>query len=126
MQLAFVAARAFADGVSAVSAKDGAYVHDKIAAWLVAVLAALAKLKGGKKDKLAPSVAEKAMKAASGITNAPLKIVFDFICELGEAQTGEIQRIALRVAENTALGRAVQTAEAAYAPKGAGKKAVKA
>ena len=125
MQLAFVAAGGFADGVSAVSAKDGTNMHAKIAAWLVAVLAALEKLKGVKKDKLAPSVAEKAMKAASGITNAPLKIVFDFICELGEAQTCEIQRIALRVAENKALGSTVQTAEAAYKPKEGGKKAAK-
>ena len=126
MQLAFVAARDFAEGVSAVSANDGACMHAKIAAWLAAVLAALAKLKGEKKDKLAPSAAEKAMKEASSITNAPLKIVFDFICELGVAQTGEIQRIALRVAENKALGSAVQTAEAAYGPKGKGKKEVKA
>jgi len=120
VQLAFEAARGLANGVSAVSAKDGAYMHDKIAAWEVA---ALAKLKGGKKDKLAPTVAEKAMKAASGITNAPLKIVFEFICKLGKAQTAEIQRIALRVDENKALGSAVQTAEASYTPKGVGKKA---
>jgi len=97
----------------------------KVAVWAAAIRAALAKLKGQHTDKLKPTAAEKAMKAASGITNAPLKLVFDFICKLGKAQTSEIRRVAVRVAENTELGRAVQTAEAAYALQAKSKKAPK-